>query len=174
MKKELFNLSKGRRLEDAPLVYLHEHFKKLNKKSKTPLKNDWVWFSKEDIEAILEMIKKLDQPDLNKEGDGVRLYYGIYNKKVCNFLTKLPKTGKNIDRDYSDHDGHNTVFFVPTYKIDGEVECVDGISTASVTKIRKDYNADLEIPLPISFTGGFDVGNICPPPKKCVFTGSNL
>lgn len=175
MGKKLFNLSSGMYLEDAPLVYLHEHFKTHNKKG---LKNNWVWFDKKILEDILAAIKELDDVKIMKEGDGVRLYYGIYNKQVCDYLTKIPKKGKDKDRNYSDHIGHNTVFFVPTYKVDGIGECIDNISPTDVIKLRKDYINEQEIPIPASFTGGFDVGHICPPPRSedgdCTNSGSNL
>ena len=60
---------------------------------------------------------------------------------------------------------YNTVFFVPTYKIEGKVKQIDDISPGDVQKYRDNYNQNLEIELPINFTGGYNVGHICPPPK---------
>ena len=191
---ELSNLPNGMKLRADPLVYLHEHFKNHNKKSNTPLQNNWVWFSKEDLEAILEMIKKLDNPATEQVGDGVRLYYGIYNKRVCEYLNQLSANEPN-PRDFTNYEGHNTTFFVPTYKGAEKDEHLDAITTQSVAKIKNDYANDASIDVITSrmkgnvenimqnsdekdFEGGYNVGNICPPPLNpgghCKTSGSNL
>lgn len=175
MKKKLFNLSNGMHLEDAPLVYLHEEFKIINKKK---LKNNWVWYSLQDLKDIVAEIENLDDENLQKEGDGVRLYYGIYNKRVCDYLTAIKKMPPNENRIYADHDGHNTVFFVPTYKIKGRDEKIDDINMADLAKLKEAYKNNLEIPVPKNITGGYNVGNICPPPPTgkpdCKGSGSQL
>ena len=188
---EHLSSSKGMELKADPLVYLHEQFKNHNKKSSTPLQNNWVWFSKEDLEAILAMIKKLDNPGLDKVGDGVRLYYGIYNSKVCEYLTQKSKNGPN-PRDFTNYNGHNTTFFVPTYKGKENDEHVDCITPENVARIKvnfendreislndakrkEEYNSDLGTPVNEDVPGGFNVGNICPPPVgDCGKSGSNL
>ena len=171
MENEQFDSPTGMRLDLPPLIYLHEHFKAYNKKSSTPLKNNWVWYSKEDLKAILKLIEEIKDDDPNKEGDGVRLYYGIYNDKVCEYLTRI-----NKGNDYSNHKDHNTVFFVPTYKIEGEGEHIDDITPESVIKYQDDYNHNRD--LPKFFEGGYNVGNICPPPRTvggdCSSSGSQL
>lgn len=172
MGKKLFNLSSGMELGDAPLIYLHEEFKKHNKKNHEPLKNNWVWFSKENLETIRKMIEEIDVDGKKIKGDGVRLYYGIYNQQVCDHLNKLPDPEDGTSRDYSDHKGHNTVFFVPTYKGAGQDEHIDGISPENVKKFRENYEQGQDLPEP--FMGGFDVGHICPPPKDCDSSGSIL
>lgn len=172
MGNKHLNLATGMQLEDGPLVYLHEHFKEFNDNNHPNLTNNWVWFSKKDLKAIRKGIKKIKKDDPKKNGDGVRIYYGIYNKRVCELLTRLSKEKPNTPRDYSDHVGHNTVLFVPTYEGTLEGEHIDCISQDSAGEYKEAYKRDEE--LPHSFTGGFNVGNICPPPKPCPFSGSHL
>ena len=164
MAKELFNLMHGRSMEPAPLVYLHEHFKN----HKRSLKNNWVWFSKEDIESIYKSIKQIKIEDPAKDGDGVRLYYGIYNQRVCEYLKKL--TGS----DYSDHKDHNTTFFVPTYSGKTEDEHIDCITKADAVRMKDDYDHDRALSDPKLNVDGYDVGTICPPPAICDGSGSHL
>ena len=45
-------------------------------------------YSEKDILAIANMIKQIQKDDLNKKGDGIGLYYSIYNDKVCEYLKK--------------------------------------------------------------------------------------
>ena len=164
MQKKLFNLSTGIPLEDAPLVYLHEHFKKHNNPNRPHLQNNWVWYHKDDLNAIIDMIEKI------KDGDGVRIYYGIYNEEVCKYISTL--TGN----DYTNHIGHNTVLFVPTYEGSGKDEHIDSISKESAGQLKKNYEAGVELPHPA--IGGYNVGNICPPPPTgkpdCKGSGSHL
>jgi hypothetical protein len=113
-----------------------------------------------------------DGKSVTKKGDGVRLYYGMYNDKVCDLLTRIaPNQG-----DFSSHLDHNTVFFVPTYEIAGGDKHIDDISPETVAKYRDDYENGRD--LGHKFGGGFNVGNICPPPPPseidCSRSGSNL
>lgn len=174
MSKKLFNLMGSKHLEPPPLVYLHEHFKKQNLAS---LKNNWVWFSKEDLQKIIEGIDQIQKDESTKKGDGVRIYYGVYNDKVCEYLDELTKNDKDRRKGgYQDLEGRNTVFFVPTYLGKDESEHVDCITQGSVAKSRDDYQHNRKIPVPHPITGGYDVGTICPPPTppntRC--SGSNL
>lgn len=153
MENETFDLSPGMRLDPPPLIYLHEHFKKLNQNGCPPLENNWVWYSKEDLKAIVEMILEI------KDGDGVRLYYGIYNDKVCEYLKR-----QNNGTDYSEHENRNTVFFVPTYKGASKDEHIDNIAPETRKEYRENYINNLGLPETI-FEGGYNVGHICPPPK---------
>jgi hypothetical protein len=159
MEKKEFDLSPGMRLDPPPLIYLHEHFKKNNIPGPTLLKNNWVWYSESDIKAISEMIEQIKKDDPNKKGDGVRLYYGIYNEKVCEFLNK-----HNNGTNYSEHKNHNTVFFVPTYEGASKDEHIDDIDPNTVKEYRDKYNKNEDLPENM-FEGGYNVGHICPPPK---------
>ena len=107
---------------------------------------------------------------------GEDAYRLIYNKRVCDYLTAIPKLPPNTGRNYSDHIGHNTVFFVPTYKIEGKGEHIDDICPETVEKFREAYGRNEE--LPNSYAGGFNVGHICPPftppATDCDRSGSNL
>lgn len=154
-------------LTEEPLVYLHEHYKK-NKGS--VLKNNWVWYSKEDLRDMITAIEQIEK------GDGVRLYLAIYNNRVCDFLTAVSKNDPDPTKhkDYSDHEGYNTIFILPTYEGSTKEEHVDCISKANVIKYQKEYESDHPIPVPHPWTGGFDVGTICPPPSNCSGTGSNF
>jgi len=60
MAKKLFNPMGPMHLEVPSLVYMHEHFKRQNKSS---LKNNWVWFSKEDLKKIIEGIGQIQKDD---------------------------------------------------------------------------------------------------------------
>jgi hypothetical protein len=169
MEKELSDVPNNMPLDPAPLVYMHEHFKKINAKK---LPNTWVWYKIEELEAIVAAIRALDDTATKKKGDGVRLYYGMYNDKVCDLLTRIaPNQG-----DFSSHLDHNTVFFVPTYEIAGGDKHIDDISPETVAKYRDDYENGRD--LGHKFGGGFNVGNICPPPppseSDCSRSGSNL
>lgn len=162
----------GQKLPDAPLVYMHEHFKKLNHSN---LKNGWAWYSITDLQNIIDMIEQIQKDDPSKTGDGVRLYHGAYNDKVCDYIGKIPdSTGKPTS--YKDHEGHNTVFFVPTYKGSNVGEHVDVITPESAAAQRTNYQNNIDLPNPL--TGGLDVGDICPPPPPgspdCSKSGSNL
>lgn len=170
MENEQLDQPTGMALNPPPLVYLHEHFKKNNIAGSNNLKNNWVWYSTKDLQEIIKMIEAI-------KGDGVRLYYGIYNDKVCDFLTKVSKKkDQNNYRDYGDHQGHNTVFFVPTYGGNLDDEHIDNISLETVKEFRDNYEKGLDLPEPL--VGGFNVGNICPPPfppgGNCDHSGSNL
>lgn len=164
MGKETKKKLTGMEMDAPALIYLHEQFKKNNTGSKK-LKNNWVWYERKDLQRLIEMIDEIG-------GDGVRLYYGIYNKKVCDLLTAISKP----HRDYADHEGHNTVFFVRTTKGTAENEHIDDISTETVTKYREAYKIDADLPKP--FLPGFNVGHICPPPispeRDCSKSGSHL
>ncbi|MBS1497461.1 MAG: hypothetical protein JSU03_01010 [Bacteroidetes bacterium] len=155
--------SKGRTLKHQALVYMHEEFKAKNKS----FKNNWVWYSRSDIQNILNAIDNLPA------GDGVRLYHGVYDKAVCDYLNTLTST-----QDYNNHIGHNTVFFVPTYKGSEADEHIDNISAAEADMDRADRNAGK--PIPQSFDGGegYNLGTICPPPTppktECGKKGNNL
>lgn len=174
MKKKLLNLMDSKHLEDEPLVYMHEHFKNQNHSS---LKNNWVWFSKEDLEKIIGGIEQIQKDETSKKGDGVRIYYGVYNKRVCDYLDELNKSDSHPRKGgYKDHEGRNTVFFVPTYQGKNDSEHIDCITVASAAAARDDYKHDRPIPAPPPFTGGYDVGTICPPltPPNTSCSGSNL
>ncbi len=173
MEKKLFDSPKGIHLDPPPLIYMHEHFKAHNIKCSTPLENNWVWYSLEDLKSIVAEVEKLNDEALKKEGDGVRLYYGIYNKKVCEYLTRVVNNGEN----YLNHLDHNSVFFVPTYKIEGEGEHIDNITPETAKEFRDNYCHDLDLPDKL-VEGGYNLGHICPPPKteggNCNGTGSVL
>ena len=153
MEKKEIDLSPGMQLNPPPLVYLHEHFKEKNLPgSPTYLQNNWVWYRTEDLQNIIKMIEKIN-------GDGVRLYYGIYNKQVCDYLNK-----QNIGTDYSNHVDHNTVFFVPTIEGSAKDEHIDDITPKTVEEYREKYHRNEDLPEK-KFEGGYNVGHICPPPK---------
>jgi hypothetical protein len=170
MKKEQQNKALATmHLEEQPLVYLHEHFKK---QKISALKNNWVWYSKEDLQNVIKAIEQIEKDEPEKKGDGVRLYMAIYNNRLCDFLTAISTT--NPKTDYIDHEGHNTIFILPTYEGSNKDEHIDCISKANVIKYKKEYDNDHPIPVPHPWTGGFDVGTICPPPTDCSGQGSNF
>jgi hypothetical protein len=163
MEKKLFNLF-GMSLPPEPLVYLHEYFKEQD----YGLPNNWVWFSRQDLQNILNSIDALTSGA--NTGDGVRLYHGVYNQQLCDYLDHA-----NPGTSYQDHLDQSTVFFVPTYR-SAHAEHIDNISQADAARIRADYENGVDLPIP--WAGGFDVGTICPPytppATSCARSGSNL
>ena len=155
MATELLNLVDGKPIINEACVYLHEHFKK----NKSKMNNGWVWYSTDDLQAILKSIGELTSG--SRKGDGVRLYYGVYDKHVCKHINK------------ADHLDYNTVFFVPTYSEVDKGEHIDFMTEKEVTDARKKYETDT--PLPEKLVQGYNVGTICPPPNTgCRNSGSRL
>ena len=159
MEKKEIDLSPGMPLNPPPLIYLHEYFKEKNLAGPNHLENNWVWYSNEDLKNIADMIAQIKKGDPNKNGDGVRLYYGIYNDKVCEYLKK-----QNNGTDYSEYENRNTVFFVPTYEGASKDEHIDDITPKTLEEWREKYIKKEDLPENM-IEGGYNVGHICPPPK---------
>lgn len=160
----------GLQMEAQALVYMHEHFKK----NGSNLKNRWVWYDKAFFKEISDYLQK------NAQIDGVRIYYGIYNRRVCEYLEHVKQGSQGPQPNYMEYVDHNSAFFVPTYGkhrteegSDAEQETSeDGIPTTDIARFRKHYQNNDPIPLPA--IGGFNAGHICPPPRKCGNSGSKL
>lgn len=105
------------------------------------------WFSKE----VLDTLRKILECE---KGDGVRIYYGVYNSKA----------------DDGDYYRYKTVIFTTTYDstVDGKKYHRDNLSDTCEVKRRfyDDLNSNKMLPT--------NHGSLCPPPDGQCFNGGAL
>ena len=100
-----------------------------------------IWFSLIDLIKVIGQVTSLDNPDLKKEGDGVRIY-----------LAKTTKKHPKPER--------NTIVFVPTYNLNNGSIHYDFLSAEEVGNLSQEIGDPDD---GVGFnTAGYDHGELCP------------
>ena len=123
----------------------------------TKTKSRSVWFSLQELEEIVEEIKRINQRDKTKFGNGVRVYFAKYKGSEY----------ENVDTPHGkkNYNGKRTVVIIPTYTIglSGTI-FYDDISREDllISLIEQKKNAKQ-----INFMTAYNHGELCPPETGC-------